>query len=357
MTLEADYQTVRSFLCRVSSATASNAAVDSDTAAFSVLPALGENQIVVESITNTASAEIENINLNNGDYLFESPDSTTLPDTLYSFYAPNNDIEVEMDLYGGKGADGPDTNNADGQSGGEGGYSRIKFTMEKNQEYVIAGLTNDIQAPFLYKKGVLMAVVGGGGQGGADNRLGWNHGGVGGGVGIAGADSQIGGGSGGGVIELNPNGIFGSIMRDNAGNPIVTPYADDSVALGAHGTDAGVTISCTKGQYWAQQGKGACEDLGSVKFRLGDGTEVVNTSSSITRGFKAGYNIMQTAGKGKSSALAGDGGNGAMGGEGGWNDNGGGGGGSGYTEGSVTVVSTMQGGSTGNAKVVLRVAT
>ena len=35
----------------------------------------------------------------------------------------------------------------------------------------------------------------------------------------------------------------------------------------------------------------------------------------------------------------------------------GGGGGSGYQDGSVTVVSTMQGGSTGNAKVVLRVAT
>ena len=37
--------------------------------------------------------------------------------------------------------------------------------------------------------------------------------------------------------------------------------------------------------------------------------------------------------------------------------NSGGGGGSGYTDGSVTVVSTMQGGSTGNAKVVIRVVT
>ena len=34
----------------------------------------------------------------------------------------------------------------------------------------------------------------------------------------------------------------------------------------------------------------------------------------------------------------------------------GGGGGSGYTDGSVTVVSTQQGGSTGPAKVVIRLA-
>ena len=64
---------------------------------------------------------------------------------------------------------------------------------------------------------------------------------------------------------------------------------------------------------------------------------------------------MQTAGKGKSSALAADGGNGARGGEGGWDANGGGGGGSGYQDGSVTVIDTRQGGSTGDAKVVLRV--
>ena len=49
-----------------------------------------------------------------------------------------------------------------------------------------------------------------------------------------------------------------------------------------------------------------------------------------------------------------DGGNGATGGFAGSTD--GGGGGSGYTDGSVTVVSTQQGGSTGAAKVVIRLA-
>ena len=53
----------------------------------------------------------------------------------------------------------------------------------------------------------------------------------------------------------------------------------------------------------------------------------------------------------------GNGGNGASGGDGGYYGNTGGGGGSGYQDGSVTVIDTMQGGSTGDAKVVLRVIT
>ncbi len=62
---------------------------------------------------------------------------------------------------------------------------------------------------------------------------------------------------------------------------------------------------------------------------------------------------MQTAGGQFSSQLGGIGGNGAAGGDG-TDANGGGGGGSGYTSGAVTVVDTRLGGSTGNAKVVLR---
>ena len=90
--------------------------------------------------------------------------------------------------------------------------------------------------------------------------------------------------------------------------------------------EGGQTISCTKGVYWAQQGVGACTDItGSTQFRLSDGTIVTNTAS-ITRGYKAGYNIMQTAGS--SAGGDGDGGNGATGGNGGVGNNGGGGGGS-----------------------------
>ena len=62
---------------------------------------------------------------------------------------------------------------------------------------------------------------------------------------------------------------------------------------------------------------------------------------------------METAATG--SGDGGQGGNGATGGQGG--ASGGGGGGSGYNDGSVTVVDTRLGGSTGNAKVVLRIVT
>ena len=91
---------------------------------------------------------------------------------------------------------------------------------------------------------------------------------------------------------------------------------------------------------------------GSNVFRLASGTPVSNTAL-ITRGFKAGYNIIETGG-GKS-ANGGRGGNGSTGGSGG--SAGGGGGGSGYNDGSITVVDTQQGGSSGDAKIILRLQT
>ena len=97
---------------------------------------------------------------------------------------------------------------------------------------------------------------------------------------------------------------------------------------------------------------GACALIGESQFRLSNGTLVTNTSS-ITRGYKDGYNIMQTSGTG--SGDGGGGGNGCTGGYGG--NSGGGGGGSGYTDGSVEVVATQLGGSTGDAKCILRVVT
>ena len=135
------------------------------------------------------------------------------------------------------------------------------------------------------------------------------------------------------------------------GSSFVTPtlYPGDSQATGM---ENGRTIACAKGVYYAQQGTGACALIGESQFRLSNGTIVTNTSS-ITRGYKDGYNIMQTAGAG-----AGDGGAGGNGANGGWGaSSGGGGGGSGYTDGSVEIVATQLGGSTGDAKCILRVVT
>ena len=68
---------------------------------------------------------------------------------------------------------------------------------------------------------------------------------------------------------------------------------------------------------------------------------------------------MQTAGSsaGGVGTNAGSGGNGATGGDGAVGKYGGGGGGGGYTDGSVEIIATQLGGSTGAAKCILRVVT
>ena len=150
--------------------------------------------------------------------------------------------------------------------------------------------------------------------------------------------------------------MFGSAFNPG-GVPLLYPgdtrNASGGVFSEPNNPNGGRTIRCTKGVYWAQQGVAPCDDLtadGITQFKLADGTDVTNTAS-INRGFKAGYNIMQTAGI--DLGFGGRGGNGATGGSGGLNASGGGG--SGYTDGSVTIVDTRLGGSTGEPKVFLRI--
>jgi hypothetical protein len=85
---------------------------------------------------------------------------------------------------------------------------RIRFTMERNVEYVLAGLIEPVNAPFLYRKATLIACVGEGGDAGGGQK-----GGDGGGVNVAGENGRGStGGSGGDYSkqELLPsNGIFG----------------------------------------------------------------------------------------------------------------------------------------------------
>ena len=101
-------------------------------------------------------------------------------------YAAEQDINVEIDMYGGKGSDNGSN------LGGEGGYSKIRFTMEKDVEYILTGLFSAVNAPFLYRKATLIAVVGEGGDAGTTS----GNGGFGGGI-------NLGGQGGGGVrVEL-----------------------------------------------------------------------------------------------------------------------------------------------------------
>ena len=316
--------------CVISSASASNSPIVSDVVNYTVQSLDDPNVVAIESIdVNETTAELSTTDLSDNAHTF-SIDSDV---QLYSFYAKDKDLDIEMDLFGG------------GSSGisGEGGFSRIRFTMEKEVEYVIAGLISSVNTPFLYRKAQLIAVVGEGGKAGLVGTLG----GDGGGVHVSGQSGSGAGSPGNGgnapfAGSLTANGIFGSAI----GTPPLV-YSEDST-----GAQGGTTIACTKGVYWRGQGVSPCSDVStSGQFRLSDGTLVSNTAN-INRGYKAGYNIMQTAG-GAFAAFRG--GNGAKGGNGGQSQDAAGGGGSGYTDGSVTVVSTQLGGSTESAKVILRI--
>ena len=350
--------------CNVNSSIASNSPLISDEVSYRVESTVDAADIVVEGIGLTtldpatglpinSVANISTTDLRNGELTLDTIGKgfvgTAPTIQLYSFYVPDKDLEVEMDLFGGGSSDA---------SSGEGGFARIRFTMKQNEEYVIAGLTDIVNTPFLYRKGALMACVGEGGK----TSSGGLRAGDGGGIGIAGGNAQdlsFGGGKGGplvGPANLTLNGKYGSAYPGGTGAGALGIAAgilypgDENVASGK----GGVSIRCTKGIYWRNQGLSACSDIeGNTQFRLSNGAIVTNTGS-IERGYKAGYNIIQTAGRFNNGAFRG--GNGATGGDGGVGGRPGGGG-SGYSDGSFTIVSTTQGGSTSDAKVVIRVVT
>ena len=341
LTISADHVGVQTCQCKITSATGSNSPIWTDVTNFVTTDIASEYLIKIESIGVGQTATLSTINLNNGDYEFATTQSQVSSGQItnfYSLYSPDKDINIEMDLYGGKGDD------QGSYTGGEGGYSRIRFTMVQNTEYIITGLSTALNSPFVYRKAELIACVGQGGGAGISG-----NGGNGGGVTNEGQDGRGRESGVGGVAiaegTLGSNGIFGSKF------PAQNPYLGDTQEV-TPSQKGGRTIRCTKGNYWAQQGIAACNDMsGTNVFRLSDGTST--DTALITRGFKAGYNIMETAGA--KDANGGLGGNGATGGSGG--SAGGGGGGSGYNDGSITVVDTQQGGSTANAKVILRVVT
>ena len=287
-----------------------------------------------------ATATLSEFDLANGDLTI---DYASYTGNAVCFYAGDKDIDVEMEMYGGVGVE---------LTGipGEGGYSKIRFTMKRDEEYILTGLFDAVDAPFLYRKGSLIAVVGGGGASSSGQK-----GGDGGGINVAGEDGDgqggSSGGSGGPLFEagtLPSNGIFGD--RNNL--TAVTPDTKRTDLVNGEYL-GGRTLPCPRGVYWRNQGKSPCEDLGTIKFRTPDGTEISNTAE-IARGYKSGYNIIQTS-SGNLGTKTVQSGSGATGGAAGQNNQAGGGG-SGYTDGSVTVIDTQLGGSTGAAKVIIRIA-
>ena len=261
---------------KVSNPFASNSPIFSDNVNVEFIPP--RKRINIEQYDTTSSTATLNFqNLLDGELTLLGQNQTSST-SLISLYAPEENINVEMDIYSGSGS----------SNDGQGGYSRIRFTMNRNEEYTIAGLDSVNNCPFIYRKGTLIAVCGRGGDSSSNG-----NGGAGGGVNVSGASGGgRGGGAGGTAIaagNLPTSGIFGSASS-------LTPISPDTKATGQTG---GRALPCPKGNYWLSQGKSPCSDVGTSKIFLPNGTVVTN-SASITRGFKSGYDIRQTSGQGQN---------------------------------------------------------
>ena len=331
LTINVDGSLNSTIRCKLTATDVQQSPVFSNTVSYVVV----EPRSLLEIETynyNDATATLSEFDLSNGDLTI---DYASYSGNAVCFYAGDKDIDVEMEIYGGKAS-------TSSRPGGQGGYSKIRFTMKRDEEYVLTGLFDAVNAPFLYRKATLIACVGAGGQGAG------SRGGNGGGIGVAGAPS--GSADGGRPIVAGTGNLVARFGSKFDGAALTGGLVETDTQ--ADGRDGGDSIPCTKGVYWREQGKAPCDDVGTVKFRTPNGTEISNTAV-IARGYKSGYNAIQTAGAGENES--GDGGCGYVGGNGG-DDGGGGGGGSGYTDGSVTVIDTQQGGSAGPAKIVIRIA-
>jgi hypothetical protein len=256
-------------------------------------------------------------------------DFTLVDDTFGSnfntitFHASENNIDADLEIRTSKGSD------TGSFSGGQGGLSRIRITLEKDIEYTVLGISNN-SGLFIYRRSTLIAAVGKGGNAGTAG-----NGGSGGGINLSGENGSGRGAGVGGVRlsagQLTLNGIFGS-------NSTATTFqSGDSKATIPNG---GRTISCPKGSYWVStRGIPPCSNMPLTQFHNTNGA-LISQSSLINRGFKPGYSITSTDGARISNG--GNGGTGATGGAGG--NEGGGGGGSGYTDDSYTLISTSSGG-------------
>ena len=330
----------------ISNPTASNSPLTSNTVILDVVAARKiinlEKVNQVNGVSNSSSATLITTNVFFDPFILAAEQGDPVG-TVYSFYASEADIDVLVELYGSTGFSNG------GYRGGQGGTSVIRMTMQKNVEYFVSALPQATGGAgvFLWRKSKLIACCGGGGNAGNGG-----NGGDGGGVNLSGGDGTGRGAGRGGILYApgtlpSTSGLFGSL----AGQAAV--YPEDGRASAP---DGGRVLGCSKGgtapgnSYWMNRGFSPCQDVGTTQLVNADGYVIPNTAF-INRGHKVGYACRQTAGVGLNGG--GNGANGATGGQGG-NGGGGGGGGSGYTDGSVTIISTARGGHTGLAKVIIR---
>ena len=254
--------------------------------------------------------------------------------SIIQFHSPEQPFTLRMGIHAARGA------SSGGNSGGQGGVSNVSLDIKEDTEYTIIGVSNNT-AVYIYEGSTLILVVGQGGSAGTGG-----NGGAGGGVTGNGAAGSGSGAGSGGVVPSNLTlaGVHGSVLAGAS----INLYSGDSIASAPN---AGKTITCSRGNYWINQGVSACSNNSSsdILFRYSDGTQETD-SAEIVRGFKPGYTVSNTAGAGTNNG--GKGGNGAVGGKGGVNG-GGGGGGSGYTNGTVSVLTSTQGGNNTDSSFII----
>ena len=266
-------------------------------------------------------------NLVNGSVTFTAdPNDVTRSLVIYP---PEKNIKVRITLAGGAGA-------PRGARGGEGGVSVFEYTLQQNTEYVLklgaatrptGGDNGGGGAAFIYEKARIIAVCGGGGGSGFSNR-----GGDGGGIGLGGEFGQgRNGGAGGRQISAG-----------------TLPTGSGSFPSGSFG---GQLSSCTIGSsYIRSLGFSPCQDMGQRRWTGSTGTVPLQTAI-IQRGYKTGLGYRNSGGNG--SRREGGGGSGAYGGNAATSDGSGGGGGSGYTDGSINLISTRLGGNSSTNSYVI----
>ena len=235
----------------ISHPTAYNSSLQSDIVVMTVVDP--RSLVTIEAYTFDNQYKIQTIDLDQTNtYTIDSSIFGSDYSTI-QFHCPEKEVSLLLDMYGAKGLD------SSGYSGGDGGSSRIQITPTRDVEYTLIGVSNN-SGLFLYRGSSLIACVGSGGDAGTSG-----NGGDGGGINIpGGAGTGRLGGDGGEKIDagtLALTGDYGSVY-ESAG---IELYPGDGVAQSPNG---GVTISCTKGSYWINQGIAACSNNSDSKIKF-----------------------------------------------------------------------------------------
>jgi hypothetical protein len=336
LTIRSDRVGTQTAQCRLTHPTSADSPILSDVVNFETISAINLSRSIINyevcldtsylTFTPTVSQNLFLSSLQLGGFIDN-------PTRAIIIYPSEENVPVKITMAGSAGQ------SFNGNAGGQGGSCIFTYTLKKNVEYVFklgctveptSSIGRGGAGAYFYEKGRLLVACGGGGASG------WSGGtgGAGGGAGIAGANgSGTGGGKGG--IKANDGQL-------------------PSAGLLPSGISAGKVESCTTGVYWKNQGISPCSDVGQQRFRDANGNEVSN-SSLLQRGYKSAstsnYGFRHNGGNSATSVsgvFVGGGGSGTYGGNAASNASSGGGGASGYTNGSVSIISSNQGGNPSN---------